>query len=190
MKKSKYEKILSLAPKLIAKEGYDGTSFQEIANEVGLHKSSLFHYFKNKEELLLKILQKPIDEVNSNLRKIINNKNLEPEEKFKMAVHNHLKLLTEYIDNVNIYLNEIRSLSRKNQLIYLGKRKRYAKDFMEIVKEMKAKSYFDGLNTKIVTFGLLGMLNWTVKWYKKDGNLNVETIANIFCEMILGLRKA
>jgi AcrR family transcriptional regulator len=74
MKKSKYEKILSLAPKLIAKEGYDGTSFQEIANEVGLHKSSLFHYFKNKEELLLKILQKPIDEVNSNLRKIINNK--------------------------------------------------------------------------------------------------------------------
>jgi AcrR family transcriptional regulator len=190
MRKSKYEKILSLAPKLIAKEGYDGTSFQEIANEVGLHKSSLFHYFKNKEELLLKILQKPIDEVNSNLRKIINNKKLEPEEKFKMAVHNHLKLLTEYIDNVNIYLNEIRSLSRKNQLIYLGKRKRYAKDFMEIVKEMKAKRYFDGLNTKIVTFGLLGMLNWTVKWYKKDGNLNVETIANIFCEMILGLRKA
>jgi hypothetical protein len=60
---------------------------------------------------------------------------------------------------------------------------------MEIVKEMKAKSYFDGLNTKIVTFGLLGMLNWTVKWFKKDGNLNVETIANIFCEMILGLRK-
>jgi hypothetical protein len=72
----------------------------------------------------------------------------------------------------------------------LKKRKKYAKDFMEIVKEMKVKGYFNGLNTKIVTFGLLGMLNWTVKWYKKDGNLTVETITNIFSEMILGLRKA
>ena len=190
MKKNKYEKILSLAPKLIAREGYEGTSFQEIANEVGLHKSTLFYYFKNKEELLLKILQKPIDEVNLNLRKIINNKKLKPEEKLRMAIHNHLKLLTEYIDNVNIYLNETRSLSRKNQLIYLEKRKKYAKDFMEIVKEMKGCGYFNGLNTKIVTFGLLGMLNWTVKWYKEDGHLTVDTITNIFSEMILELRKA
>jgi hypothetical protein len=50
---------------------------------------------------------------------------------------------------------------------------------------MKEKRYFSGLNTKIVTFGLLGMLNWTVKWYKKDGNFDVETIADIFCKMIL-----
>ncbi len=77
MRKRKYEKILSLAPKLIAPKGYHGTSFQQIADKVGLHKGSLFHYFKNKEELLLKILEKPIDEVNSNLRKIINNKKLE-----------------------------------------------------------------------------------------------------------------
>lgn len=69
MRISKYEKILSVATKLIAKKGYKGASFQEIANKVDLHKSSLFHYFKSKEKLLLKILERPVDEVNVNLKK-------------------------------------------------------------------------------------------------------------------------
>ena len=36
--------------------------------------------------------------------------------------------------------------------------------FKKIIAEMKAKGYFNGLDTKIVTFGLLGMLNWVAKW--------------------------
>ncbi len=49
---------------------------------------------------------------------------------------------------------------------------------------MKTEGYFNGLNTKIVTFGLLGMLNWVAKWYKSDGPLGVEDISNIFYRMI------
>jgi len=103
-----------------------------------------------------------------------------------MAISNHLILLTEYIDNVNIYLNEIRSLSKKNRSIYLRKRKRYEKDFIKIVMEMKRKGHFEGLDTRIVTFGILGMLNWVVKWYRKEGGLTVKKIGNIFGEIIMG----
>lgn len=123
MRISKYEKILSVATKLIAKKGYKGASFQEIANKVDLHKSSLFHYFKSKEKLLLKILERPVDEVSVNLKRITVDKKLEPEEKLKRAINNHLTLLTDYIDNVNIYLNEARSLSKKIS-IYIWKKER------------------------------------------------------------------
>jgi AcrR family transcriptional regulator len=132
MRKKRYESILKVASHSIATKGYQGTSFQEIADKVGLHKSSLFHYFKNKEQILLKILETPIDEVNSNLAKIIGNEELTPEEKLKKAIEDHLTLLTGYLDNVNVYLNETRSLSKKNQLAYLGKRKRYEKNFKRI----------------------------------------------------------
>jgi len=70
---NKYEKIVSVAAALISRNGYTGSSFHEIANRVGIHKSTLFHYFKNKEELLLRILETSVDEVNSELEKIINN---------------------------------------------------------------------------------------------------------------------
>jgi AcrR family transcriptional regulator len=170
----------------MAAKGYEGVSLQEIAHKVGLHKSSLFHYFKNKEELLLRILEGPIDETASRLKKIITNNELEPEELLKMAIYSHLVMITQNMDNVNIYLNEVRSLSRKKRSVHLAKMKRYEEHFSKIVCEMKKKGYFRGLNTRVVTFGILGMLNWTVKWYKKDGSLDVKRIADDFCGIVFG----
>ena len=184
MRENKFEKILAAAAHLISKKGYSGTSFQEIANDVGIHKSTLFHYFKNKEDVLLRILERSIEEVCRNLEQITANDALGPLEKLEKAIHNHLALLLEYFDNVNVYLNEFRSLSEKNQALYLQKRKKYEQDFQKIVLEMKKLGYFEGLDTKIVTFGILGMLNWTAKWHRKDGALSIEDIARVFYGMI------
>lgn len=184
MTKNKYEEILLVSTKLISQQGFKGASLQKIANGVGLHKSSLFHYFKSKDELLLRILKKSIEEVNKNLETIITNKQLDPKEKLKNAINNHLSLLIEYIDNVNIYLNEFKSLPKRNQTIYLEKRKKYENNFEKIIVEMKKKGFFNGLDAKLVTFGVLGMLNWTVKWYKNDGRFNVREISDIYNKMI------
>jgi len=116
MRDNKYKKIISVAADLINQKGYRGTSFQEIGDKVGIHKSTLFHYFKNKEELLLRILEKSVDEVNSDLTDITNNKQLKPEEKLRQAFDNHLTSMTKkHTDSVNAYLHELRNLSKKNQ---------------------------------------------------------------------------
>lgn len=44
-------RILEVALELLAEAGYEGTSLQQVADRVGLHKSSLFHHFRSKEEL-------------------------------------------------------------------------------------------------------------------------------------------
>jgi AcrR family transcriptional regulator len=181
---NKYEKILLVAAKSMSEKGAKATSLQAIADEVGLHKSTFFHYFKNKEELLLRILEKAISEVNTNLENIIQNPKLEPEEKLKRAVDNHLTLLIAYLDNVKIYLNELGSLSKAKQTIYFKKRRKYQDDFEKVIVEMKRKGYFGGLNSKIVTFGVLGMLNWVTKWYKDDGPLTIKDVSDTFYRMM------
>ena len=45
------QRILDAALELLADVGYDGMSLQMVASRVGLHKSTLFHHFKNKDEL-------------------------------------------------------------------------------------------------------------------------------------------
>lgn len=184
LRDNKYEKILLVAAKSISEKGVKGASLQAIADGVGLHKSTLFHYFKNKEELLLRILEKAIGEVNMNLEKIIGNHELEPEEKLRRAVDNHLTLLIADLDNVKIYLNELGNLSKKNQTIYFKKRKKYQGDLEKVIVEMKRKGYFKGLDSKIITFGVLGMLNWVTKWYKKDGPLTIKDVSDTFYRMM------
>jgi AcrR family transcriptional regulator len=45
------QRILDAALELLAEHGYEGMSLQQVADQVGLHKSSLFHHFRSKEEL-------------------------------------------------------------------------------------------------------------------------------------------
>jgi AcrR family transcriptional regulator len=184
MRHDRFEEILKCSAELISQNGFNGVSFREIAERIGLHKSTLFHYIKNKEDLLLRILEHPVDKVNTNLEKIIVNNELKPIEKLNWAIDNHLTSIVEHFDNVNIYLNELRNLSKKNQAVYLKKRKKYERDFEKIITEMQGNGYFKGLDTKIVTFGILGMLNWVVKWYKKREDKDIKEVSSIFYRLI------
>jgi AcrR family transcriptional regulator len=185
MADNNYDKILTAAGHLITQKGYSGTSFQEIADKVGIHKSTLFHYFKSKEELLLRLVEKSVDEVNEELRKIANSK-LKPQEKLrKIFDHQLTAMIYRHSDSVNAYLYELRHLSERNRRRYLRKRKRYESYCKKVIAEVKTEGYFNGLDTKIVTFGLLGMLNWVAKWYKKDGDKTIKEVSNIFYRMVM-----
>jgi len=184
---NQYEKIIAIASQLMSEKGYKGASLQEIADLVGIHKSTLFHYFKNKEELLLTVLGIAIEDVTRNLVVILENENLSPEEKLRQAIVSHLDSLSKYIDNVNVYHSEIRFLSGKNRRKYIETRKYYASCFEQIIDEIKESDsgHFRGLDTKIVTFGILGMCNWMVKWFNGSGPFNTKDIADIFCKMTM-----
>lgn len=48
--------IINVALKMVSEKGYEWLSFQKIANEVGISKSSVYHYFKKKEDLGIEIV--------------------------------------------------------------------------------------------------------------------------------------
>lgn len=49
------EKIQQAAFKCVARYGFEKTTLDDIAKEVGLNKASLYYYYKNKEEIFLEI---------------------------------------------------------------------------------------------------------------------------------------
>jgi AcrR family transcriptional regulator len=180
------QEIIAVATRLMSKKGYKAASVEEIASRVGIHKSTFFHYFKNKELVLLEVLRIAIEDVTTDLNKILDKENVAPSEKLRQAIYNHLDSLARHIDNVNVYHSEIRFLSQKNRHEYLNTRRHYARCFEQLVRELKESNpeYFRGLDSKMVTFGILGMCNWMVKWFKKSGSFSTEDVANIFYQMI------
>ncbi len=186
---NKYEEILIAAVELICKEGYKATSLQEIANRVGIHKTSLFHYIENKEDLLRRILQSSLGENCLKLEKIVNNDRLTPEKKLREAFEIHLRSAPNMVSNQIVYSNDFPNLSKKTQNMFLEERRKYEKLFKKIVMELKRDNYLNGLDTSVVTLGIFGMLNWFPKWYRSDGRMSIEKISSIFCKMILGKKR-
>lgn len=185
---SKAEEIISVACSLFSRKGYSATSLKEIADQVGLHKTSLFHYFRSKEEILMEVMDKGLREYVSVLDESAIDPNLNAEEKLRIALEKQVSVICKYKDYINVGLNEIKSLSPKNREKYNTKRKQYGKRFEKIILEIQADDsfgLFKGLNFKIVNLGILGMCNWIINWYKKDGPLGPKEISEIFFGVLI-----
>jgi TetR/AcrR family transcriptional repressor of nem operon len=64
------EKILNSAQRLIQTRSFHGFSFQDIADEVGIRKASLYHYFDSKDAVALAVLKRAADWVSAQMEKV------------------------------------------------------------------------------------------------------------------------
>jgi len=55
------ERMLTVAERLFAAKGYEGTHLEEIANEVGVRKTALYYYFDSKEALYVTVLESMLE---------------------------------------------------------------------------------------------------------------------------------
>jgi AcrR family transcriptional regulator len=65
------QRILQVALELLAERGYEGTTLQQVADRVGLHKSSLFHHFRSKEELAREVYRGSVERLLKRLEPIL-----------------------------------------------------------------------------------------------------------------------
>ena len=64
------QQILSTAKILFIQQGYHGLSMRQIAEALGVSKAALYYHFRDKEELLLAILDSYLDQMETSLQKI------------------------------------------------------------------------------------------------------------------------
>ena len=87
--KGKYEKILKAAIKVFAKNGFHNSKISQIAKEAGVADGTIYLYFKNKDDILIRLFEEKLDEINNNLRAELEQAK-DPKEKFKIFVRKHL----------------------------------------------------------------------------------------------------
>jgi AcrR family transcriptional regulator len=63
-------RIERTAARVFAEKGYDGANFDDIAAELDLRGSSLYHYFPSKEDLFLRCIRHSADQVFFRLRQL------------------------------------------------------------------------------------------------------------------------
>ena len=157
---------------------------QDIADAVSLQKASLYHHFASKQEILLAILDHALDVIIERLEKV-SSQPLPPEQKLRLAMITYLEALSEYQDLAIVLLLEHRSLDDALRQRHIPRRDRFERLWRDLVQEGKDAGIFHCDQPSLAGRALLGVMNWTVTWYRKDGPLPVETIADQFTQLFL-----
>ncbi|MCA9645553.1 MAG: TetR/AcrR family transcriptional regulator, partial [Myxococcales bacterium] len=65
------ERIHAAARSLISRYGFDGVSLQKLADEVGLHKSTLFHHYRNKQQIAEEVLEATVASIVAHMEPLL-----------------------------------------------------------------------------------------------------------------------
>ncbi|NMC14479.1 MAG: TetR/AcrR family transcriptional regulator [Chloroflexi bacterium] len=179
--------ILNAAATIFSEKGFHGASMQDIAEAVKLQKSSLYHHVSSKQEILLALLDKALDLLIERIGKVADMP-LSPEQKLRLSMVTYLETLLEHKDLAAILLLEHRSLDTDLRARHIPRRDRFEELWKEMIKEGIDEHVFNCHDPGFVTRSLLGMLNWTITWYRPDGPLNPAAIAKQYADLaILGI---
>jgi TetR/AcrR family transcriptional regulator, cholesterol catabolism regulator len=176
--------ILKAAARLFRQKGYERTTVRDLAQAVHMQSGSLFFHFKTKEDILHAVAQEGLERAIATLDMTLARARA-PREKLAAILRTHLHAtLGEERDAFTVVLLDWRSLPPKSRKRLIPLRDDYESHLGRALQDL-SKSGVLPKDTKLLRLFLLGALNWTVHWYRPDGSLTIDELADGFLELVL-----
>ncbi|MFT4082870.1 MAG: TetR/AcrR family transcriptional regulator [Nocardioides sp.] len=182
------ETVLRRAIDLFNRQGYDGTSVGDIAAELGLTKSAIYHHVSSKEELLAAALDEALDGLTAALNAALEQTDGSAYDRLRTAVHQSVEILIRHQPAVTLLLR-VRGNSPV-EVAALERRRALDEKLADLVAAAVAEGAVrDDLPPALASRLLFGMVNSLVEWYRAGGPVDAATVADAVAAMAFeGLR--
>lgn len=178
------EQILEAAAQIFREKGFHAASMSDIAQAVNLQKGSLYHHISSKQEILVEILDKALDMLIDGMQ-LVMDESVPSDEKLRIAIESYLDALTRRPDLAAVLLLEHRSLEPPYRKQHIPQRDRFENLWRQIIDEGVHQGVFSVQDPSLAVKSLLGVINWTIMWYRPDGALSPVQIASRSADIFL-----
>lgn len=178
------ELILEQAAALFAQRGYPATSMNEVAQACGLSKPTLYHYFRDKDALLVNIAEEHVTRLQAVVQEI-EAEALAPTPRLRALIQ---RIVEQYAGAQNahrVLTEDVRFLNEADQQRVLDKERQVVEAFARAIDQIRPQLQAAGLS-KPLTMLLFGMINWMFTWLKPEGELTHEAVAPIVADLFFG----
>ena len=168
----KLESILRTAARIFAEKGYHQASIRDIARATGVSLSGLYYYFDSKEELLFLIQDHAFGTLIASLERNLAGVD-EPHRRLRLLMENHLRYFIDAKAEMKVLSHESESLTGEYRGRVNAKKRRLTEIAAAILRDLRPAG---GIDLRVATFSLFGMMNWLYNWHRPGNDPPVETL--------------
>jgi TetR/AcrR family transcriptional regulator len=175
--------ILRAALRAFRERGYHATTLDDIAEQLGVRKTALYHYFPDKQAILLACHEESLAELDRILQGA---RDLDSAgEQLAYVIREHVRVMTDTLEGSPLAF-EVTAFAPDRQQAIIAARDRYERALRRIIAQGIEDGEFRKVNPKIAVFAVLGAINWIARWYQPEGSLHAEELGREFAEHLLG----
>lgn len=178
------QEILKVAARMFAEQGYESTTLDMIAEELGLTKPGLYYYIKSKEDVLAHIFQAIFQSIIDQIQADIS-PDMAPQVRLQYLIEAYVKHACVYPEGRALFLYQSNLISVCN-VEMLALREDYQQRLAETIEAGISQGTFHVTNAKIASLALFGSLYCIPLWYLPDGSLSPEEVACYYASILIG----
>jgi AcrR family transcriptional regulator len=179
------EEILDVAAELFGEHGFEAVSLADIAAAVGLSKTTLYHYFERKEQILGTLIVATIRQLNEFVAANVPAQ-AAADQKLIAFVVAQAEFFERHRTQFKVLLTQFGRLTdpaARDQAVEW--RVQYENAIRRIIQEGVASGLFSGQRPNAVVRAVLASVYWLVRWYRPDGQASARDIAREYAQLLL-----
>ena len=178
--------ILARAAELFANQGYTATSMNDIAAACGTSKAGLYHYYRDKRELLFQITVGHVARLEQFVAEVMADVGADdPQARLRALI---LRFVREYANAQNehrVLTEDVRFLEEAERAQVQAAQRRVVAAFADAIAGVRPNLARNELDRPLAML-LFGMINWMFTWLRPDGSLTHEQMAPLVADLFFG----
>lgn len=183
---SRRREIDAVAGELFHAQGYAATSVRDIARALDMQGASLYAHVTSKEDLLWSIVDRAATAFEAGAdRALAESASGDAVDRLAAFVEAHVEVITADPERASVFVTEWRHLSEPRHEQIATRRDAYEGRLRALIVEGVALGAFRSTDPVLAAVFLLSSLNGIAAWYRPDGRLGPDRIADHFVDLAL-----
>jgi TetR/AcrR family transcriptional regulator, cholesterol catabolism regulator len=175
--------IVACAAELFNGRGYYQTTMDDIATAIGIRKSTLYHYFSSKHDILFWIHEQVIDQIIDRADARYSAPMSASQRLFEI-IADILEVLETKPGYSRVFFEHVRELRPEEHSVVREKRRRYTAMMEDVIRQGVADGEFREVDPGLATLAVGGMCNWAYQWFRPGQPLSSREVAERFWDIV------
>ena len=178
--------IDEVASELFHANGYAATSVRDIAKALDIQGASLYAHVASKEDVLWSIVDGAAAAFEAKADDAVaDTTGSDPVERLAALVEAHVDVVTADPERASVFVTEWRHLSAERRAAVATRRDTYEQRFRAVIEDGLAVGAFRPTDPALAATFILTALNGIATWYRADGRLSADRIADHYVDLAL-----